>query len=147
MPRWQRWSTYLLLAACATTGLVWFALLDVSHATPSQARPWWVSHGLAAVLATLCIGGATVQHVIVTWRAQRGRWTGAMNLALLAGLVGTALYLMYGPEAGHDTAHWIHAVGGSAAVVAFVGHVLWGRTRVPKVFKHPGTRTSISNGG
>jgi hypothetical protein len=133
MARWQRWTTYLALAACATTGLVWFLELDVWDATPSTARPWWIAHGVTAVFAALVIGGAIAQHVIVTWRAARGRWTGAINAAMLAALLLTALYLMYGAEVGHDLAHWVHAIVGIVAVFAFVGHVLWGRTRIPRI--------------
>jgi hypothetical protein len=133
MPRWQRWTTYLTLAACATTGFVWFLELDVWDATPSTARPWWIAHGVTAVFAAFVIGGALVQHVVVTWRAARGRWTGAFNVALLGCLVATALYLMYGAEVGHDTIHWIHAIVGITAIFAFAGHVLWGRTRVPRL--------------
>ena len=133
MARWQRWTTYVTLGLCAATGLVWFLDLDLWQVAPPVARPWWVAHGITAVVAALVIGGAAVQHVVVTWRAVRGRWTGAINVAMLAGLVASALYLMYGPEVGHDAAHWVHVIVGIVAVVAFVGHVLWGRTRIPRV--------------
>jgi len=136
MPRWQRRSTYVVLGACAASGIVWFALLDWFHATPNVARPWWIAHGLTALVAAMAIGASAAQHVVVTWRAARSRWAGGINLALLLGLIATALYLMYGPEAGHDTAHWVHSIVGIVAVVGFVWHVLWGRTRVPRVYGH-----------
>ena len=132
MSRWQRRTTYVVLGLCAGTGLVWFVLLDFLQATPSQARPWWIAHGLTAAVAAMAIGASAAQHVVVTWRAARSRWAGGLNLALLLGLVGTALYLMYGAEAGHDTVHWVHTIGGVVALVGFAWHVVWGRTRVPR---------------
>ncbi len=132
MSRWQRRTTYVVLALCAASGIVWFVLLDLFHDTPSQVRFWWIAHGITAVAAAMTIGGSIVQHVVVTWRASRGRWTGATNLAFLTVLVVTALYLMYGAESGRDTAHWIHAIAGLVAVFVFIGHVLWGKTRVAK---------------
>lgn len=138
MPRWQRRATYVVLGLCTTSGIVWFVALDWLQMTPSQARPWWIAHGLTALVAAMVIGASTAQHVVVTWRASRSRWAGGLNLALLLGLVGTALYLMYGPENGHDTAHWVHSIGGLVAVAGFVWHVLWGRTRVPRVYGHRG---------
>ncbi len=137
MPRWQRWTSYVVLAACAATGVGWFAMMDLVHALPPAARPWWVLHGITAVVAVLVIGGASVQHVVATWRSSRGRWTGSVNLALFAVLIATALDLMYGGEPEHDAAHWIHAVGGSLAIAAFAWHVVWGRTRVPRLPTHP----------
>ena len=131
MTRWQRRTTYVVLGLCAASGIGWFVLLDGLHATPTAARPWWVAHGLTAVAAAMTIGASATQHVVVTWRAARSRWAGSVNLVLLLGLVGTALYLMYGPEAGHDTMHWVHSIVGLVAVVGFVWHVVWGRTRVP----------------
>ncbi len=136
MARWQRWTTYVTLTLCAASGIAWFVAIDVQHAAPSVARPWWIAHGVTAVFAAAVIGGATVQHVAATWRASRGRWTGAINVAMLAGLVLSALYLMYGAEEGHDVAHWIHSVIGIAAIVAFAWHIVWGRTRVPKLLPH-----------
>ncbi len=132
MTRWQRRTTYVVLALCALSGIVWFVLLDVFHDAPSQVRFWWVLHGITAVAAAMTIGGAVVQHVVVTWRASRGRWSGTINLGFLAALMATALYLMYGAESGRDAVHWVHAIAGLIAVVAFIGHVLWGKTRVPK---------------
>ena len=139
MQRWQRRTTYTVLAACAATGSVWFVMLDFAHASPSRARFWWVAHGITAVLAAMTIGGAIVQHVVATWRSSRGRWSGSINLALLAALVGTALYLMYGAEAGHDAMHWIHSIVGLVAVLGFAWHVIWGRTRKPTVHRRRGT--------
>lgn len=138
MPRWQRWTTYGVLAACAGTGLGWFVMLDALHALPPAARPWWVLHGITAVAAALVIGGAAVQHVVVTWRSARGRWAGGINVALIALLIVTALDLMYGGEAEHDAAHWIHAVGGTVAIAAFAWHVIWGRSRIPRLQKPAG---------
>ena len=132
MPRWQRRTTYAVLAACAGSGIVWFVLLDVVHAAQATARVWWIVHGVTAFVATMAIGGAIAQHVVVNWRHARGRRTGAVNLAMLVGLVGTALYLMYGNEPGHDALHWIHAIGGIAAVAVFAWHVIHGRTRVAR---------------
>lgn len=140
MTRWQRRTTYVVLALCASSGIGWFTVLDLLHGAPPVARPWWVVHGITAVFAALAIGGAIAQHVVVTWRAARGRWSGTANLAFLGVLVGTALYLMYGAESGRDTIHWVHCVVGLAAVGVFVGHVVWGRTRVPKL-RHAAQRS------
>ncbi len=136
MARWHRWTTYTVLGLCAASGVAWFLAMDLWHAAPSAARPWWIAHGVTAVFAAATIGGAVVQHVVVTWRSARGRWTGAINAALLGVLVASALYLMYGAEAGHDAAHWIHALIGLAAIVAFAWHVVWGRTRIPRLPPH-----------
>ncbi len=136
MARWHRWTTYATLSLCAASGVAWFSRSTCWHAAPSTARPWWVAHGVTAVFAAAVIGGAVVQHVVVTWRSARGRWSGAINAAMLAGLVASALYLMYGAEAGHDAAHWIHSLLGIAAIVAFAWHVVWGRTRVPRLPPH-----------
>lgn len=129
MARWQRRSIYVVLAACAITGIVWFAMTDWLALPPSRTRFWWIAHGVTAVPAGILIGSALSQHVVVAWRAARGRIAGSLSLAVLALLIGTALYLMYGPEAGHDALHWIHSVGGLAAVGTFTFHVLWGRSR------------------
>jgi hypothetical protein len=131
MSRWQRRTTYATLGLCAASGIVWFVVLDLLERPPSTARPWWILHGITAVVSALVIGGAIVQHTIVTWRARRGRWSGACNLAALGLLLSTALYLMYGAEAGHDAVHWVHCIVGIAAIFVFAWHIVWGRTRVP----------------
>lgn len=127
LPRWQRWSTYLALCACAITGLVWFVMIDAYDLPPTATQPWWIGHGITAALSTLCIGGAVAQHVLVNWRRSRARAFGATNLALLTLLIATSFYLSYGGGNGRDVVHWIHVGAGLCAVAVFIGHVVWGR--------------------
>ncbi len=144
MARWQRRSIYVVLAACAVTGAVWFAMTDWLAAPPSRTRFWWIAHGVTAVPAGILIGSALSQHVVVALRAARGRVAGSLSLAMLTMLIGTALWLMYGPEAGHDALHWVHAVGGLVAVCTFTFHVLWGKSRPGRmpVDEDAGSRTA-----
>jgi hypothetical protein len=135
MLRWQRWTTYVVLAGCGVSGLVYFALMDYVQLPPSRMKFWWIAHGVTSLVALMVIGAATSQHVLVAWRAHRGRWTGSGNLALLLCLAVTAVLLYYGLESWHDPMHWVHAIVGVIAVVAFPVHVLWGRTRPAR--RHP----------
>lgn len=148
MARWHRLTTYVVLGLCAASGIGWFVVLDGLHRAPSEARPWWIAHGITAVIAAMAIGASATQHIVVTWRAARSRWAGSLNLALLVGLVATALYLMYGPEDGHDTMHWVHSIVGLVAVAGFAWHVVWGRTRVPTAYRngHPARRERTPEG-
>ena len=84
---------------------------------------------MTSFVAILAIGGAIAQHVVVAWRARRGRATGTFNLVLLSALVVTTVILFYGLEGWRLPAHWVHIGAGLVAVVAFPAHVLWGRTR------------------
>ena len=127
LPAWQRRATYLALSICATSGVVWFVMIDVFALQPDETHGWWIAHGVSAVLSTLCIGGAIGQHVQTNWRLGKARVTGAANLASLALLIASSFYLMYGGNEARDLVHWLHVAVGLAAVLLFVGHIVRGR--------------------
>jgi hypothetical protein len=133
MSRWQRWSIFIVMGVCLVSGVTYFLRQDLLDLPPSANRLWWILHGATSLIAILAIGAALSQHVLVAWRARRGRITGSINLVFLGILVVTTLVLFYGLETWHDAAHWIHVVAGLLAVVAFPGHILWGRTRAAKL--------------
>jgi hypothetical protein len=129
MAFWQRWTTHVVLLVCAITGVGYFVGQELLDLQPSANRYWWIAHGATGFVAILVIGGAITQHVVVAWRARRGRNTGTFNLVLLSSLVVTTMILFYGLEPWRLPAHWVHIGAGLVAIVAFPAHVLWGRTR------------------
>ena len=132
MSRWQRWTTFALMGICLASGVTYFVRQDLFDLPPSANRLWWILHGTISLVAMLAIGAALSQHVLVAWRAGRGRTSGAINLAFFVALVATTLLLFYGLEEWRGPAHWIHVVAGLCAVIAFPAHIVWGRTRVGK---------------
>ena len=133
MSRWQRWSTFVVMAACLVSGITYFLRQDLYDLPPSANRLWWILHGTTSLVAILAIGAALSQHVLVAWRAGRGRTTGTINLVFMGVLVVTTLLLFYGLEEWHVPAHWVHVVAGLLAAVAFPAHIVWGRTRAAKL--------------
>ena len=129
MPRWQRWTTWLLVGACLVTGLVYLIAMDVVEVAPATLSVWWIAHGASSLVALVVIGGAATSHALIAWRARRGRVTGAINAAALATLTITAVILFYGLQQWRGAAVWIHSVIGVVAFVAFPLHVWWGRRR------------------
>jgi hypothetical protein len=132
LARWQRWTSYAVLASCAATGVVWFALMDLAEWQPTKLVLWWVAHGATGFLAIMAIGMALPHHIVSTWRHHRNRWLGSIALGTLAALAVTALLLLYGKEAWHVGAHWTHVVFGLAALAAFPLHVLRGKRSLAK---------------
>lgn len=133
MARWQRWSTFVVMGLCLISGTTYFFRQDLLDLPPSANRLWWILHGTTSVIAIVAIGGALSQHVLVAWRADRGRTSGTTNLVLMIVLVLTTLLLFYGLEAWHTPAHWIHVGAGLLAVVALPLHIVWGRTRAARL--------------
>lgn len=129
MPRWQRWTTWSVLGACLVSGAIYLVAMDFVETRPATLAIWWITHGLTGLVALAIVGGAITSHVVATWRASRGRVTGAINLALLATLAASAVALFYGPQAWRDAVVWTHLGTGVAALVAFPAHVWWGRSR------------------
>lgn len=129
MPRWQRWTTWLVVGACLVTGLVYLVAMDFVAVEPRTLNVWWIAHGASSLCAMVVVGGAGSAHALIAWRARRGRWTGAVNAASLVLLIGTAVLLFYGLQAWRGPAALVHSVVGVVAFVAFPAHVWWGRTR------------------
>ena len=140
LARWQRWTSHVLLAACAATGLVWFALMDIAQWQPPAMVFWWIGHGVTGLLALMVIGMALPTHVVATWRHHRNRWLGSISLAALAVLALSALLLFYGQEGWHAASHWTHVLVGVLAVAAFPLHVVRGRRSVGKNLRSSAAR-------
>ncbi len=130
--RWQRRSSYLVLGACALTGLAWFVLLDAAGWPPPRLVPWWIGHGVTGVLTLVVIGSVLPHHVLSTWKHHRNRWLGGIAFAALILLALSALLLQYGPEPWHAAVHWAHVGVGIAAVLVFPLHVFGGRKSVAR---------------
>lgn len=127
MQRWQRLSTFWLLGISFASGLAWFGGLDWLQLPPAKLRLWWVGHGASSLLVLILVGAALPHHLIVTWKAKRNLRHGVLVLTGLALLLLSALGLLYGPEAWHDGAHWVHALGGVVVSLVFPWHVWRGR--------------------
>lgn len=128
--QWQRRCTYLLLGACAVSGIFWFVLLDGYGLPPPRLTFWWIAHGVTSLVSLTVIGAALPHHVRATWRGHRNRWAGSLSLAALVLAATSALLLLYGAESLHDVMHWVHVGIGLAAALAFPWHVIRGRRSV-----------------
>ena len=134
MARWHRHTTYLILLICAVTGWAWFVLGEVCELLPPQLRFWWITHGIAGLLAFVIIGSALSQHVLVTWRSHRNRLAGALSTLIFALIAISTALLYYGNDFTHDPAKWAHIGLGLGICLIFPWHIVKGRNSRAK---HP----------
>ena len=112
------------------TGLGW--LLDrylAHHDLPSAASIWCMKvHGAALLVFLIAYGALLPNHVVLGWRLQRNRRSGAVMLSVVATLVLTGYGLYYAGEESLRTllsvSHWLL---GLAAALALGLHVALGR--------------------
>jgi len=140
LPRWQRWSSHLILTGCAASGAAFFFKREMGLALwDVPAHTWLVWHGVTAALAWCVMGSVLPGHVRSGWNARRNRATGVTLIAVMVALMASGLLLYYGNEEARDTVVWWHWVIGFVSVAAFPLHLLVGRwlRRAPKQASKP----------
>ena len=127
LPDWQRIPTYLILAICAFSGVLFF-LKHGLHVEWLQApaHGFLVAHGISSAFALLVFGAVLPGHLRAAWIAKRNRASGVAMITVMSVLMLSGLLLYYGDEEMRDGVVLTHLVVGFAAFAAFLLHVLLG---------------------
>jgi hypothetical protein len=126
---WHRWSIYIILSLCASSGLLWLIRRDLLGTNHPQDHTILVLHGITAYLALIALGSVLTTHVRVAWKAKKNRGSGALLLSVLGMLSLTGLGLYYGSEALHFSFKWGHVGLGLLLIVCFPLHLFVGKNR------------------
>ena len=128
LPGWQRISTYLILAVCAISGVLFFLMHELRMSIPGAGKhDVLVAHGISAAFALLVFGAVLPGHLRAAWIARRNRLSGIVMIIVMSVLMLSGELLYYGSEEMRDHVVLIHWVVGFAAFAAFLFHVLLGR--------------------
>lgn len=125
---WHRRSVYIVLVVVAVTGIVWTLCHDLFGLAPNAfERVTLELHAAAAFFSLAALGSLAPHHIRLAWNARRNRISGALVLAGLLVLVGSAYALYYAGEDLRDVMKWIHIAIGIAITVGVPLHIVWGR--------------------
>ena len=111
MPNWQRAFVISGIFACSVSGLLYL----IGHEFQIQrhtfgSRHILITHGIAAMFATLALGSILPFHLKAGYKSKRKWLSGFSQLIFLVALMVSGALLYYGPEAIRDEvifAHWI----------------------------------------
>lgn len=111
MPSWQKLFVIVGMFGCSVTGLAYL----MGHEFQIQRHTLGshnilVSHGIAAMLATLALGSVIAFHIKAGYKSKRKWLSGFSQLAFLTVLLVSGALLYYGPEEIRDgviQTHWI----------------------------------------
>ena len=133
MASWQRNVSYIFFSVSAFTGVIWYVLADFFDFLPPKLSIWWLTHGLTGLVCLLLIGAAMPQHIVVSWRAQRNRFGGAVATFFVAMLLISTALLYYGAEHIRENARLTHVLLGLVLLVLFPWHIIRGRRSAAKI--------------
>lgn len=130
MPRWQRWFTVLAFIICSVSGIAFLLGHEYHmHRSVLGVHSVLVLHGVASALALIAFGTVMPFHIKAGLQAKQNVVSGIFQLALLLGLVVSALLLYYGPGEWREGSKLTHWVMGLIFFCIFVSHI------VRRVFK------------
>ena len=134
MPRWQRWFTVLTFIICSVSGIAFLLGHEYHlHRSVLGTHHVLVLHGVASALALIAFGTVMPFHIKAGLQAKQNVVSGVFQLALLLGLVVSALLLYYGPAEWREGSKLTHWVMGLIFFCIFVIHI------VRRVFKAANT--------
>ena len=115
MPRWQRWTFWLVMSTCCLSGIC-FLVGSEFLTSPSilTSRKVITTHGVTACLAVFVFGTISMGHIRLGWILRKNKATGIGNIVTLSLMILTGLGLYYGSEEIRDQAvllHWISGLG------------------------------------
>ena len=127
MPRWQRWTFWLVMSTCCLSGICYLVgsefLTSLSILT---SRKVITTHGVTACLAVFVFGTISMGHIRLGWILRKNKATGIGNIATLSLMVLTGLGLYYGSEEIRDLAVLLHWIAGLMFLPALTLHVVIG---------------------
>lgn len=140
MPRWQRWTFWLVMSTCCLSGICYLVGSEF-FASPSTltSRKVITTHGVSACLAVFVFGTISMGHIRLGWILRKNKATGIGNIATLSLLILTGLGLYYGSEEIRDLAVTLHWVFGLVFLAVLALHL------VSFHDKHPHTNTRLEH--
>jgi hypothetical protein len=130
LPSMQRWVTYMTLVLVALSGVLWYLMHDLLQwGWMVTERRLLITHGVAAAISLIVVGGLLPLHIRLAWRARRNLVSGLVTLLLMALLGVSGLLLYYSGEDWREGVRWLHIGVGLIGVLAMPTHVWLGRYR------------------
>jgi hypothetical protein len=130
LPSMQRWVTYMTLVLVALSGVLWYLMHDLLQwGWMVTERRLLITHGVAAAISLIVVGGLLPLHIRLAWRARRNLVSGLVTLLLMALLGVSGLLLYYSGEDWREGVRWLHIGVGLIGVLAMPAHVWLGRYR------------------
>lgn len=130
LPSTQRWLTYLVLVLVSLSGALWYLIHDwLQWGWMLTERRLLITHGVAAGIALVVVGGLLPLHIRLAWRTRRNLVSGLITLLLITLLAVSGLLLYYSGEDWRDGARWLHIGVGFIGILAMPAHVWLGRNR------------------
>lgn len=137
LARWQLLGVYGSFGLLTASGLLWLGLHGASwlaaaqdgEGLPSPAKAWALRiHAASALAALVALGSLLPLHVRSAWHQRKNRFSGALNLAMVASLTLSGYALWYASEGGlKQWSAWLHWGVGLLMPVVLIAHVLLGR--------------------
>lgn len=128
LPNIQRWLTYLVLVLVALSGALWYLMHDLLQwGWMLTERRLLITHGVAASVSLVVVGGLLPLHIRLAWRTRRNLLSGLVTLSLMGLLGVSGLLLYYSGEDWRDGVRWLHIGTGLIGVLAMPAHVWLGR--------------------
>ena len=130
LPSMQRWVTYMTLVLVALSGVLWYLMHDLLQwGWMVTERRLLITHGVAAAISLIVVGGLLPLHIRLAWRTRRNLVSGLVTLLLMALLGVSGLLLYYSGEDWREGVRWLHLGVGLIGVLAMPAHVWVGRYR------------------
>lgn len=130
LPSMQRWVTYMTLVLVALSGVLWYLMHDLLQwGWMVTERRLLITHGVAAAISLIVVGGLLPLHIRLAWRTRRNLVSGLVTLLLMALLGVSGLLLYYSGEDWREGVRWLHIGVGLIGVLAMPAHVWLGRYR------------------
>jgi preprotein translocase subunit SecE len=131
MPGWQRYSTYLILLACACSGVLFFlkqefhleGLANIGHSL-------LVTHGTSSALTLMVFGATMPVHIRISWTTHRNRVSGILMVSVMTILTLTGLLLYYGTEELRENTVILHWLIGFFSLFIFFLHLILGKRKI-----------------
>jgi hypothetical protein len=115
MPRWQRWTFWLVMSTCCLSGICYLVGNEfLTNPSIISSREVITTHGVSAYLAVFVFGTISMGHIRLGWILRKNKATGIGNIVTLSLMILTGLGLYYGSEEIRDLAvllHWISGLG------------------------------------
>ena len=130
LPDMQRWVNYMSLVLVALSGVLWYLMHDLLQwGWMVTERRLLITHGVAAAISLIVVGGLLPLHIRLAWRTRRNLVSGLVTLLLMALLGVSGLLLYYSGEDWREGVRWLHLGVGLIGVLAMPAHVWVGRYR------------------